>query len=179
VYKIYCGERYLCTGTHVGNYIYVVVHSLSEDTTLEYRAVNHMHSFKLLGSQIQLVNAEIACFPVNGYSSPFKVSSLKVLENASIVTIFGFGNGQGSEPDSTVGFASPKGWCNAPTRDGDCTSPVLDVNGCIVGFWTHGNGKDFGRFEPVTEELKTFARANVTTKHIGLDFQLRPLCPQT
>jgi hypothetical protein len=102
---------------------------------------------------------------------------MRILTNASIVTVFGFGNGSSSEPDSVVGFASPKGWCNAPTRDGDCTSPVLDYEGKIVGFWTHGNGRDFGRFEPITEAMKILAASN-NIKHVGLDFQLAPHSPQ-
>jgi len=173
VYKIFCGDRYLCTGTHVGNKLFVVVHSLSEDITKEYKAVNHVHTHKLLGKDIVLVNAEIAYFPLQNAASPFKAHNMKVMENASIVTVFGFGNGSSDQPDSIVGFASPLGWCNAPTRDGDCTSPVLDVNGNVVGFWTHGNGRDFGRFEPVTKAMKDVAARGVIS-HTGLDFQLAP-----
>jgi hypothetical protein len=99
---------------------------------------------------------------------------LKVLEDASIVTVFGFGGGLECSPDSKPGFASPQGWCNSKTVDGDCTSPVLDNDGKIVGFWTHGDGKSFGRFEPVTDDLITFAKTGSTSLHVGLDFQLRP-----
>jgi hypothetical protein len=174
VYKIFCGDRYLCTGTHVGNKLFVVVHSLSEDITLEYKAVNHVNTFKLFGKDIQLVNDEIAYFPISGFPSPFKTHNLHVMKDASIVTVFGFGDGRADQPDSVVGFASPLGWCNAPTRDGDCTSPVLDVNGNVVGFWTHGNGRDFGRFEPVTEAMQQIAKSNIGVNHAGLDFQLAP-----
>jgi hypothetical protein len=173
VYKIFCGDRYLCTGTHVGNKLFVVVHSLSEDITLEYKAVNHVHSHKLFGKDIVLVNEEIAYFPICGIPSPFKGHHMKIMKDASIVTVFGFGNGQADQPDAITGFASPLGWCNAPTRDGDCTSPVLDVNGNVVGFWTHGNGLNFGRFEAVTEAMIQVAKSGVHN-HAGLDFQLAP-----
>jgi len=173
VYKIFCGDRYLCTGTHVGNKLFVVVHSLSEDITLEYKAVNHVHSHKLFGKDIVLVNEEIAYFPICGIPSPFKGHHMKIMKDASIVTVFGFGNGQSDQPDAITGFASPLGWCNAPTRDGDCTSPVLDVNGNVVGFWTHGNGHNFGRFEAVTEAMIQVAKSGVNN-HAGLDFQLAP-----
>jgi hypothetical protein len=162
----------------VGNKVFVVVHSLSEDITLEYKAVNHVHTHKMLGKDIVLVNEEIAYFPLNGFSSPFKVHNMKVMEDASIITVFGFGNGNDDQPDAIVGFASPLGWCNAPTRDGDCTAPVLDVAGNVVGFWTHGNGRDFGRFEPVTAKMQEAARAGVGKNHVGLDFQFAPRSPQ-
>jgi hypothetical protein len=120
---------------------------------------------------------QLACFPMNGIPSPFKTNALEVLEDASIVTVFGFGGGLESSPDSIPGFASPQGWCNSKTRDGDCTSPVLDNDGKIVGFWTHGDGKTFGRFERVTPELIEFAKSGSTVLHTGLDFQLRPHSP--
>jgi len=177
VYKVYCGDTYLCTGTLVSGKLFVVVHSLSEDTTKEYKAVNHVNTHKMFGKDIVLVNNEIAYFPINGMASPFKAHHMHVMKNAGIVTVFGFGNGSSDQPDSITGFASPLGWCNAPTRDGDCTSPVLNVDGLIVGFWTHGNGRDFGRFEPVTPEMKLKAAENRVT-HVGLDFQLAPHSPQ-
>jgi hypothetical protein len=126
-----------------------------------------------------LVNSELAYFPINGIGSPFKAHNLKVMENAGIVTVFGFVSGNADQPEAIVGFASPMGWCNAPTRDGDCTSPVLDTTGNVVGFWTHGNGRDFGRFEPVTLELKAVASSNHVVNHTGMDFQFAPHSPQT
>jgi hypothetical protein len=101
-----------------------------------------------------------------------------VLEDAAIVTVFGFGCGESLQPDSVVGFASPLGWCNAPTRDGDCTAPVLDVNGKIVGFWTHGNGRDFGRFERITPEFIEQTKDNKDVVfHSGLLFRSSPPSP--
>jgi hypothetical protein len=134
---------------------------------------------KLKGSDIVLVNEEIAYFKVSGLASPFNAKSMRVLTHASIVTVFGFGNGNDNQPDSIVGFASPMGWCNAATRDGDCTSPVLDYEGKIVGFWTHGNGRDFGRFEPVTEAMQKIASSDNQVVHVGLDFPLAPHSLQT
>jgi hypothetical protein len=144
-----------------------------------YRAINGEHAIELKPSQMTIMNDEIVGFEVNGIPSPFKNTNLKVLEDAAIVTVFGYGNGETLTPDAIVGFASPKGWCNAETRSGDCTSPVLDCNGNIVGFWTHGNGVDFGRFEPVTPEFINLAKENhTTTKHVGLDFRSCPLSQQ-
>lgn len=176
VFKIYNDEnRYLCTGTLVGNKMYVVMHVLSEDTTKNYTARNHVHSLELKGSKMYLMNDEIAAFDVNGIKSPFTCKNLKVLEDADIVTVFGFGSGGSTTPDSIVGFASPLGWCNAQTRCGDCTSPVLNKDGNIVGFWTNGNGVDFGRFEKITEEFIELAKKNLTANHVGLDFRSSPL----
>ncbi len=127
------------------------------------------------GQDIVIVNKEIAYFPINGHASPFRARSFKILEDASIVTVFGYGSGQDSEPDAIVGFASPLGWCNAATRCGDCTAPVLDLDGKIVGFWTHGNGKNFGKFEQVTPEFLEQVRCNEQAPlHGGLVFQSRP-----
>jgi len=175
VFKIYADGVYCCTGTQVGNKMFVVAHCLSEDSSITYKAVNNKHTISMKGSDATLVTKELVCFPVNGISSPFTARKLKVLENAAIVTIYGYGSGVGTEPDSITGFASPLGWCNAATRDGDCTSPVLDVDGNIVGFWTHGNGKDFGKFDLVDASLKEFVSTNQTVNHVGLDFQSGPL----
>jgi hypothetical protein len=178
VYKLYVDGRYACTATHVGNRIYVVLHCLSENIETEYKAVNHANTITLRGSDVVVVNKEIAYFPVNGIPSPFKTNAFKVLEDAAIVTVYGYGSGQSPEPDAIVGFASPLGWCNAPTRDGDCTAPVLDQNGKIVGFWTHGNGKDFGRFERVTPEfLEAISEKNKPAFHTGLLFRSSPPSP--
>jgi hypothetical protein len=178
VYKFYRVDgdetTYLCTGTHIGNKMWVVLHSMSEDMSVCYRAVNHVHTFNFKGSSMSVYGEHLATFPVNGFSSPFRATKLKELVDASIVTVYGYGSGTANKPDSMVGFASPQGWCNAKTRGGDCTSPVLDCDGNIVGFWTHGNGVDFGRFEIVTPELIAFAKQGPVTIHSGLDFQLRP-----
>jgi hypothetical protein len=174
VYKFYVDDRYACTATHVGNRLYVVLHCLSEDITTSYRATNHVNSFFLRGSDAVIVNKEVAYFPVSGVPSVWKNKDFRVMEDAEIVTVFGFGSGESNEPDAIVGFASPLGWCNAPTRNGDCTAPVLDVNGKIVGFWTHGNGKDFGRYEPVTPGFKESQQDNISVLHSGLDFRSSP-----
>jgi hypothetical protein len=165
---------YRCTGTHVGNKIWVVLHCMSENFAANYRAFNHVNTFDFKAKDMMVFGDHLACFPVNGVPSPFKTNALKVLEDASIVTVFGFGGGLECSPDSKPGFASPQGWCNSKTVDGDCTSPVLNNDGKIVGFWTHGDGKSFGRFEPVTDDLITFAKTGSSTLHLGLDFQLRP-----
>jgi len=175
VYKIFAGEQYLCTGTHVGNRMYVVLHCLQDDTSIQYRAVNHVHTLMMDVTKFVMVNAEIGYFPINGIKSPFNTRSFKVLEDSQIVTVYGFGHGGDSVPDAIVGFASPLGWCNAATRNGDCTAPVLDVNGRIVGLWTHGNGRDFGRFEPITAKfLEQCADNGDVPLHNGIAF--RP-CP--
>jgi hypothetical protein len=180
VYKLMVNGHYACTATHVSNRLYVVLHCLSEDPLAEYKAVNHVHTIKLDFSQIVIVNKEIAYFPVNGIASPFKSKSFKVLEDAAIVTVLGYGAGSSLQPDAIVGFASPLGWCNAATRNGDCTAPVLDANGKIVGFWTHGNGRDFGRFERITPEfIKGLADSSDVVFHTGLLFQPSPPSPQT
>lgn len=174
-YQIIDGKaQYCCTGTHIGNKMWVVLHCMNEDISAKYRAINHCHTFEFEGKEMMVFGDQLACFPVSGYASPFKGSSMKVLEDAAIVTVYGYGNGQNDHPDAVTGFASPEGWCNARTRDGDCTSPVLNSDGQVVGFWTHGDGKSFGRFEKVTPEMIEFAKNGSQTMHIGLDFQLRP-----
>jgi hypothetical protein len=184
IYKFYRCEgdktTYLCTGTHIGNKIWVVLHSMSEDFSVSYRAVNHVRVIDFKASEMRVFGEQLACFPMNGIKAVFTASKLKKLEDAAIVTILGFGHGLRSFPDSVTGFASPLGWCNAPTRDGDCTSPVLDCNGNIVGFWTHGldspttSNESFGRFEGITDALIAFAKEGPAVVHTGLDFQLRP-----
>jgi len=174
IYKFYVNDRYACTATHVGGRLYVVLHCLSEDSTAEYKAVNHVNTFKLNAKDIVQVNREIAYFPVSGVPSVWKQRDFKVLEDADIVTVYGYGGGQDAEPDAIPGFASPLGWCNAPTRNGDCTAPVLNVNGKIVGFWTHGNGIDFGRFEPVTDDFIQAIGVDHSVSHTGLDFRFSP-----
>jgi len=187
IYKFYRveGERttYLCTGTHIGAKMWVVLHSLSEDMSVSYLAVNHVRTIVFKASDMKVFGEHLAYFPFQGVRSAFPNSKLKKLEDAAVVTVLGFGHGETSTPDSITGFASPLGWCNAPTRDGDCTSPVLDVNGFVVGFWTHGiekhllSSESFGRFEPVTEEMILIAKDAQPDVHVGLDFQLRPHSP--
>lgn len=174
VYKFYLDKRYLCTATQVSNRLYVVLHALSEDFTVEYTATNHVRTLKVKGSDLVLVNSEIGYFPVPGIPSVWKNKDFRVLEDAAIVSVMGYGTGE-SVPDIITGFASPQGWCNIKTRDGDCTSPVLDVDGKIVGFWTHGNGRDFGRFEPVTKEFKESLSSDDIILHTGLGFRSSPL----
>jgi hypothetical protein len=184
IYKIYRlnGEEkiYLCTGTHIGNKMWVVLHSMSEDLGVTYLAVNVTRTIKFKGTDMRAFGEHLAVFPLNGIKAVFTGSSMKVLEDAAIVTILGFGHGTKATPDSVTGFASPLGWCNAPTRNGDCTSPVLDCNGRIVGFWTHGieqtvtSHASFGRFERVTPEMITFAKEGPSAVHVGLGFQSRP-----
>ncbi len=176
VYKMYVDDRYACTATHVGNRLYVVLHCLSENSETKYRAVNQTHVLEVNGYDLVVVNKEIGYFPVNGIPSPFKTKDFKILETANIVTVLGYGHGQCNEVDAVVGFASPLGWCNAATRDGDCTAPVLNCDGKIVGFWTHGNGKDFGRFEPITQEFLEIAKTdNISAaQHSGLVFRSSP-----
>ena len=46
-----------------------------------------------------------------------------------------------------------QGFCAATTDAGTCGSPMLVARGGasrIIGFWTHGDGKLKGKFEPVT-----------------------------
>ena len=159
-----------------GNRMYVVLHCLKEDIETKYKASNTQHTIELKGEQMVIVNKEIAYFPVNGIPSPFKTKDFRILEDASIVTILGYGSGQVTEPEAVVGFASPLGWCNAKTRDGDCTAPVLDADGKIVGFWTHGNSRDFGRFEKVDQAFLDLAKTDNEKNplHNGLVFQSRP-----
>jgi len=175
VYKIYDSEnRYLCSGTLVADQMFVVMHALSEDQTKIYYARNHVHSIVMRASTLTPHNDHIASFKVSGYSTPFKATAMKKLTESSIVTVFGYGEGLASKPDSIVGFASPSGWCTAATRRGDCTSPVLDKEGRIVGFWTHGDGEQFGRFEVVSDQLLAFIRQARPVTHSGLDFQSTP-----
>jgi hypothetical protein len=174
IYKFYVNDQYACTATHVGGRLYVVLHCLSEDSSVQYKAVNHANTFVLHAADIVQVNKEIAYFPVSGVPSVWKQKDFKVLEDSDIVTVYGYGNGKDPEPDAMQGFASPLGWCNAPTRSGDCTAPVLNGNGKIVGFWTHGNGIDFGRFEPVTQEFIQEIGSDHSAFHTGLDFRSSP-----
>jgi hypothetical protein len=178
VYQIFVNGKYACTGTHVSNKMYVVMHSVSEDVNADYLAVNNQHTFSLDGKKMKQVNKEIVSFPVNGYPSVFKNKDFVVPTKAEIVTVLGFGDGNHPEPDALIGFASVGGWCNAKTRRGDCSAPVLTIEGKILGFWTHGNGVDFGRFEPVTSEFKESLKSDATILTLqGMDFPNRPLSP--
>lgn len=179
IFKIYDEDNnYKCTGTLVSGYMYVVAHVLSEDSTKKYFARNHEHSLVLEASKSIICNKEIVAFPTCGIPSVFKNTQFKTLVDAGIVTIYGFGNGERSSPDAVIGFASPLGWCNAKTRCGDCSAPALDEEGNIVGFWTHGNGVSFGRFEPITDDFKQFiGEMHQSVTHVGLDFRSRPLSP--
>jgi hypothetical protein len=47
------------------------------------------------------------------------------------------------------------------------------MDGRIVGFHTHGNGKNFGRFEPVTKDFINNISDDVIELS-GLAFQKRP-----
>jgi hypothetical protein len=154
--------------------MYVVNHVIDESLTEIYTARNHVHNIQLDPKTYALMNDEIGSFYTSGVPSVFNNKHLKILEDATIVSILGYGDGELTSPDVITGFASPKGWCNAATRCGDCTAPALDANGNIVGFWTHGNGKTFGRFEPITAEFIELAKIQYTT-HSGLDFRFRPL----
>lgn len=175
VFKIYDGKnRYRCTGTLVGQRMYVVNHVMDESLTEVYIARNHVHNIELDPKTYQVMNDEIGSFFTSGVPSVFKASNLKIMDDAAIVSILGYGEGANSSPDIITGFASPKGWCNAATRCGDCSAPALDIDGNIVGFWTHGNGKTFGRFEPITEEFIELAKIQYAS-HSGLDFRSRPL----
>jgi hypothetical protein len=170
VYKIYRDGQYMCSGTHVGNKMIVVQHILSENSSVVYKAVNHVHQLELRNPV--LFGDELAVFEVNGIPSPFKANHLRALSDASIVSVLGFGDGQVSTPDTITGFASIEGYCNAHTRPGDCSAPVLDRDGFIVGFHTHGNGKiakAFGRFEKVSSELIAMVKADHSV-HIGMLF---------
>jgi hypothetical protein len=178
IYKIYDDQqRYLCTGTLVSNRMFVVLHCLdANDLTRNYYARNHVHSLELKANTLQSHNEEIGSFAVNGVKSPFTIRKFRVLQTSEIVSVYGYGDGTKVRPEIIQGFASPLGWCTAATRNGDCTSPVLDVNGSIVGFWTHGNGINFGKFEPVTPEfLEQLKNNNIKEEtevtHVGLDFQ--------
>jgi hypothetical protein len=176
VFKIFNDEgQFLCTGTMVANKMFVVLHALSEDSTKKYRAVNATHVLELLSEKSIVMNSQILAFEVNGIPSPFKKKDLRIMEEAGIVTVYGYITGEEKAPVSMVGFASPRGWCNAITYSGVCTSPVLDQDGKIVGLWTHGNAKDFGRFEPITQEFLDLMSSNSNPTHVGLAFRSRPL----
>jgi hypothetical protein len=175
VYKIFdANNNYLCTGTLVADQMFVVMHALSEDLTRDYFARNHVHSIVMKARTLTVHNDHIASFKVSGFSTPFKANHMKILKESSIVTVYGYGDGSSTRPESITGFASPTGWCTAATRRGDCTSPVLDKDGFVVGFWTHGDGDQFGRFEVVTEDLLNFIKHVKPVTHSGLDFQSCP-----
>jgi hypothetical protein len=175
IFKVYNAQgQYKCTGTLVGGYLYVVLHALSGDKQAKYKAVNRENNLILNAEEGIIVNSEIFAFPVKNINCILKNKVFKVLDTADIVTIYGYGSGQAETPDIIVGFASPKGWCNAQTRNGDCTAPVLTSDGKIVGFWTHGNGIDFGRFEPVTTEMIEQVKTYNNNYLSCLDFQCCP-----
>lgn len=179
VYKFYVNDQYVSTATLVGDKMYVVLHGMSTNLDAQYRAANIGSNIVLDFNTFVAINREIGYFKVSGISSPIKQrGAFRVLQKSEIVSILGFGSGAGAEPDMIVGFATPEGWCNAVTRDGDCSSPVLTADGKIVGFWTHGNGKvvdTFGRFEPVTDLfIKGLVSMGTPNVHRGLLF---PSCP--
>jgi hypothetical protein len=176
IYKFFVDGTYACTATHVSNRLYVVLHCLSEHAGTLYKAVNHANTLVLKGGDLVVVTKDIGYFPVNGIASPFKTKDFKVLKDAAIVSIYGYGGGTHTEPELKMGFASPLGWCNADTETGDCSSPVLDLGGKIVGFWTHGDGRSFGRFDAITPEFLEQARGDNNARHSGLVFQSRLPC---
>jgi len=184
IFKIYDDQdHYRCTGTLVGDRLFVVNHAINESLVGHYWARNHAHSIRLPLEEFMVITDEIGWFPVQGFASPFKKSNLRVLEVASIVNVFGFGGGEGTTPDCVTGFASPLGWCSAETRFGDCSAPALNADGNIVGFWTHGNGKknglSFGRFEPVTQEMiDSLKVSSFQIIHDGLSFRSRLPSPK-
>jgi hypothetical protein len=177
VYKFFVDGRYACTATHVGSKLIVVLHVLSEDPNVTYTATNHLQTIQFKGSQAKLLNKELGYFPMSGHKAIFRVSDIRALKTANIVSLIGYGPGVEDDPDLRLGFASPLGWCDAKSENGDCSGPVLDIDGKIVGFWTHGDGKGFGRFEPVDDEMRTRLGQEKPT-HVGLNFRSSPLSPQ-
>jgi len=173
IYKIYNDkDQYLCTGTLVANRMFVVLHCLdSNDLTRDYKARNHVNSIVMKGETLIAHNNEIGSFRVSTVKTPFNIRTMRVLENSEMVSVFGYGEGIKTSPDLIMGFASPLGWCTAPTRVGDCTSPVLDVNGKIVGFWTHGDGQKYGKFEPVTQGMIDDLKTESGTSLDAMDFR--------
>jgi hypothetical protein len=184
VYKFYeevsGAYVYRCTVTHVSNKLVVVLHALSENLNTKYRAVNVARTIDFKGKDMIPITEELGVFPVNGFKPQFTVRNLVPMKESGIITVLGYGHGVTSSPEAMIGFASPLGWCNAATRNGDCSSPVLDVCGNIVGFWTHGieqnatSPESFGRFDPVTQHMIGMFQSNNQPMHMGLDFQSRP-----
>lgn len=180
VFKAYVNNKYCCTATQVGNRMYIVVHCLDVDVDAEYLFVNNVHTLgPYTAKELTIYNEQLAYFRISGIPSVFSARSLRVLEDAQIISLIGYGSGQEKEPVTRLGFASPAGWCNAASVNGDCTGPVLDKDGFIVGFWTHGavaKELHFGRFEPVTQEMRE-DHAKVATAPLfsGLVFRSSPL----
>jgi len=184
IYKFYMlknGEyQYMCSATHVASKLVVVMHALSEDVSTQYRIVNSSRTIDLFGKDIVVLNDQLAYFPINGFPTKLPSRRMKVMEESGIVNILGYGHGDKAYPESLLGYASPLGWCNAPTRQGDCSAPVLDGCGFVVGFWTHGieqhllSYESFGKFEPVTEDMITELKSSTQVLHTGLDFQSGP-----
>lgn len=176
VFKAYVNGKYVCTATLVAGKMWMVTHGLSDDITAKYEFVNSVHTLLFSGKDICLVkeSKELVYFKVSGIKCVFNVASLQIPTESCIVAVYGFGSDDSIiMPDVVPGFASPLGWCNAKTRNGDCSSPVLNDAGKIIGFWTHGNGETFGCFEPVTAEFINLHKG-VETPHVGLDFRLNP-----
>jgi hypothetical protein len=178
VFKIFNQkDQFCCTGTLVGGRMFVVNHVIDETLTGKYRAVNLEHVIDLALERFCTINSEIGYFPVGGIPSEFSNKSFQVLDRADIVTVYGYGSSTSNGPEALNGFASVAGWCNAKTKGGDCSAPVLTSEGKIVGFWTHGDEKKgFGRFEPITQEFIDEMKLDPfnPTTHIGLDFRLGP-----
>jgi hypothetical protein len=177
VFKAYVNGVYVCTATLISGKMWMVVHAMSEDITAKYLFVNHQHSLEFTGKHIHLVNdvtTELAYFDVSGIPCAYKVNHLKIPTESAIVSVFGYGTTPTDQPDVVPGFASPLGWCNSKTRNGDCSSPVITDDGNIIGLWTHGNGQTFGCFEPVSQSFIDLHK-NVELNHIGLDFRSNPL----
>lgn len=174
VFKIYRDDVYVCTGTLIGNRMFVVLHALSEDMTTKYKAVNYVHQIELKASTLEAHSMEIGSFAVNGIAAPLKKNSMRIPDKGELMCVVGFGAGSETYPALKLGFGSPKGWMDADTVAGDCSSPVLNKEQRVVGFWTHGNGltngNEFGRFEPVNQAMIDVVGATPIV-HQGLDFQ--------
>jgi len=165
--------EYACTATLANGRLFVVLHAL-KGVSSKYQIVNHAGTVELDFSTLVVHTPEIGSFACVNVASPFKGPHiLKTLEQSAIVMIYGYGAGS-SEPEAILAFGSPKGWANAKTEVGTCTSPVLDVDGRIVGFWTHGNGK-FGCFDPITPEFIASVKATHSKPLSSTVFQSGPL----
>lgn len=176
IFKFYVNGKYACTATLVGDRLFVVLHALVEGPA-EYLAQNFMYRLKLDASTLLLHGAEIGSFKVNGIPSALKKQKLKEPTKSGTMVVIGFGDGTPKIPTLKVGFGSASGWVNADTVCGDCSSPVFNQEGHVVGFWTHGNNqaadRAFGRFEPVNASMLDSIGA-APLVHKGLDFRSPP-----
>jgi hypothetical protein len=169
IFRFSVNDEFVCTATKVGNYVFVVLHALVEDPSVSYRISNHVGNYELSIRHFHVVDDHMGAFYLPGYPSTLKKKHLTIPKKSCVVTSIGYFENT-EHPITRTGFATPEGFAGMENREGLCSSPVIEPSGKVIGFWTHGNSKRVGRFQPVTEEAIKLVGSNNQTLHVGLGF---------